>query len=429
MRLLLAENTGMALDALRQNKMRSLLTVLGVVIGVTTLILVASILVGLDRDIRSFLNDFGEDTLWVFKINPSFGNGGLTAEERARKSLTFDDAMAIKDQCPAVKLVTVDVFPRVNSRQPIISNARYKGKEVSGVQYSGSLPESEYVYNFRVAKGRFFNEAETLHRSDVAVIGWDLASALFQESDPLGKEILVDSVNYTVIGVMEKHKGQFFRDPSADKNVQVPYRSYLRHHPNNDEYFIGALAYNGMKAQAEDEVRGLLRQRRRVAYKDPDNFDISSAESVARQFRQITGMAAVLIGVVSSIGLLVGGVGVMNIMLICGDPTNPRDWRAQSDWRAAPRCGVAVFDRGDDADRSWRRDRCPAGRCPQLCAKRGIPVGGSAVGGVPRRICFNARWTLFRSVSGCESGPARSGRFLALRIAGLSERLVKIALN
>jgi putative ABC transport system permease protein len=316
MRSLFAENTVMALDALRQNKMRSLLTVLGVVIGVTTLILVASILVGLDRDMRAFLNDFGEDTLWIFKINPSFGTGKLTAEERARKSLTFEDAMAIQEQCPSVKLVTVDVFPRVLSRQPIISEARYKGKEVSGVQYSGSLPESEYVYNFHVAKGRFFNDAETLHRSDVAVIGWDLAGTLFGEEDPLSKQILVDSVNYTVIGVMEKHKGQFLRDPSADKNVQVPYRTYLRHHPNNDEYFIGALAYPGKKAQAEDEVRGLLRQRRHVVYSAPDNFDISSAESVARQFRQITGMAAILISVVSSIGLLVGGVGVMNIMLM-----------------------------------------------------------------------------------------------------------------
>jgi len=316
MRHLFAENTLMALDALRQNKMRSLLTVLGVVIGVTTLIMVASILVGLDRDIRAFLNDFGEDTLWIFKINPSFGTGPLTSEERARKSLTFEDAMAIKEQCTAVKQVTVDVFPRVLTRAPIISNARYKGKEVSGVQYSGSLPESEYVYNFHVAKGRFFNDAETLHRADIAVVGWDLAKTLFGEEDPLGKQILVDSVNYTVIGVMEKHKGQFFRDPGADKNVQVPYRSYIRHHPNNDEYFIGALAYPGMKAQAEDEVRGLLRQRRNVPYSAHDNFDISSAESVARQFRQITGMAAILISVVSSIGLLVGGVGVMNIMLM-----------------------------------------------------------------------------------------------------------------
>src|SRR6202790_827563 len=105
MRLLLGENMLMALDALRQNKMRSLLTVLGVVIGVTTLILVASLLVGLDRDIRAFLNVFGGETRCVVKINPSSGTGGLTAEERARKSLTFEDAMAIQEQCPAVKMV------------------------------------------------------------------------------------------------------------------------------------------------------------------------------------------------------------------------------------------------------------------------------------------------------------------------------------
>lgn len=317
MQLLLRQNAMMALDALRQNKMRSLLTVLGVVIGVTTLIIVASILVGLDRDIRAFLNDFGDNTLWIFKIKPGgFGNSRLTAEERARKSLTLEDALAIRDQCPAVERVTVDLFPRITSRLPLISTVRYKGKEVSGVEYSGSLPESEIVYSFRVAKGRFYGEAENYHRADVAVVGWDLAEALFGEGDALDKQILVDGVGYTVIGVMERHKGQFFRDPNADKNVMVPYRSYQRHHPNNDEHFIGALAKPGMKAAAEDQVRGVLRQRRRVAPSDPDNFDISSAESLATEFRQITGMAAILISVVSSIGLLVGGVGVMNIMLM-----------------------------------------------------------------------------------------------------------------
>ena len=316
MRSLLGENSVIAFDALRQNKMRSLLTVLGVVIGVTTLILVASILVGLDRDIQSFLNDFGTDTLWIFKIKASFGTGQLTAEERARKPLSFEDAMAIRDQCPSLQAVTVDVFPRILARVPIISTVRYKGKEVSGVQYSGSLPESEMVYNFHVAKGRFFNEAEDLHRSDAAVIGWDLAEILFGTEAPLGRQILVDGINYSIIGVLARHKGQFFRDPNADKNVIVPYRSYRKHHPNNDEHFIGALAYPGRKAAAEDEVRGVLRQRRRVAANAPDNFDVSSAESITREFHQITSMAALLISIVSSIGLLVGGVGVMNIMLM-----------------------------------------------------------------------------------------------------------------
>jgi putative ABC transport system permease protein len=311
----IAENALMALGTIRENKVRSALTVLGVVIGVTTLILVCSILVGLDRDIRAFLNDFGTDTLWIFKIKGGFG-GNLTAEERARKPLTYDDAMAIQDQCPSVKLVTVDVFPRVTSRAPIISTVRYRGKEVTGVQYSGAPPASEEVYSFRIAKGRFYNEAENFHSSDVAVIGWDLAAALFPDEEALGKAILVDGINYQVIGVMEKHKGQFFRDPSADKNVQVPYRTYHKHHPNNDEHFIGALVYPGRKAAAEDEIRGLLRRRRNVHGAQPDNFDISSAESVTNEFRQIMSMAALLIAVVSSIGLLVGGVGVMNIMLM-----------------------------------------------------------------------------------------------------------------
>ncbi len=315
MPMMVTENALMALDTLRQNKVRSFLTVLGVVIGVTTLILVASILVGLDRDIRAFLNDFGTDTLWIFKLKPGFG-GHLTAEERARKPLSFEDAIAIEEQCPSVELVTVDVFPRVNSRAPIIATARYKGKEVNGVQYSGALPASERVYSFRVARGRFYNEAENLHSADVAVIGWDLAEALFPNEHPLDKTILIDNVNYLVIGVMEKHKGQFFRDPGADKNVQVPYRTYRKHHPNHDEHFIGALAYPGRKSAAEDEIRGLLRRRRNVHGDDADNFDISSAESVSNEFRQIMSMAALLIAVVSSIGLLVGGVGVMNIMLM-----------------------------------------------------------------------------------------------------------------
>ena len=313
-RLGLGENTLMALDTLRQNKLRSLLTVLGVVIGVTTLILVASILVGLDRDIRGFLSDFGTDTLWIFKIKQGF-TGELTQEERMRKPLSLEDALAIEESCPSVRAVTVDVFPRFVG-QPLISIARYRNKEVSGIQFSGALPASEQVYSLRIARGRFFNEAENAHHLNVAVIGYDLSEALFSGDDPVGKTILVDGASFQVIGEMERHKGQFFRDPQADKNVLVPYGSYHKHYPQNDEHFIGALVYPGKKAAAEDEVRGLLRRRRNVPFDKPDNFDISSAEQVANEFRQITASVAILISVISSIGLLVGGVGVMNIMLM-----------------------------------------------------------------------------------------------------------------
>jgi putative ABC transport system permease protein len=308
------ENTVMALDTLRENKIRSALTVLGVVIGITTLILVSSILVGLDRDIRGFLTDFGTDTLWIFKVKQGF-TGQLTPEERVRKPLSLEDALAIQEACPSVQAVTVDVFPRFYG-QPIINTARYRNKEVNSIQLSGSLPASEQVYSLRIARGRFFSESENVHHMDVAVIGYDLTDGLFSGDDPIGKAILVDGVSFQVIGVLERHKGQFFRDPQADKTVLVPYRSYRKHNPQNDEHFIGALAYPGKKAAAEDEIRGLLRRRRNVAFDKPDNFDISSAEQIANEFRQITGSVAILISVISSIGLLVGGVGVMNIMLM-----------------------------------------------------------------------------------------------------------------
>jgi putative ABC transport system permease protein len=194
--------------------------------------------------------------------------------------------------------------------------ARYKGHEVFNIFNSGALPSYEQVYNVHMYKGRFFNDAENVHRADVAVIGYDLAEGLFPYEDPLGKQILVGGVGYEVIGVVEKRKGQFFRDESADKVVVVPYRTFVKHNPGDDDHFIGAQSFPGKMASAEDEVRTVLRRRRNVSYNKPDNFDISSSEQIAKEFRQIMSSVALLITVISSIGLLVGGVGVMNIMLM-----------------------------------------------------------------------------------------------------------------
>jgi ABC-type antimicrobial peptide transport system permease subunit len=211
--------------------------------------------------------------------------------------------------------VTVEVFQRWDQRRRPMT-ARYKGREVFGIEHTGTLPSYEQVYNARIRKGRFFNDSEDLHKVDVAVVGYDLQEGLFPGEDPIGKEILVDGVNYRVVGLLEKRAGQFFRDDSADKQVLVPYRSYRKHHPSDDEHFIGVEAYDGRKAEAEDQVRGLLRRRRSVAFDKPDNFDISTADEIATQFRQIMAAIGLITVVVSSIGLLVGGVGVMNIMLM-----------------------------------------------------------------------------------------------------------------
>jgi putative ABC transport system permease protein len=310
----LSENSRMALETVRANKLRSLLTVLGVVIGITTVIAVASILVGVDRDIQSTLNNFGSNTLFIFKFQPGFNVGRRTAEERNRKPLTLEDVQAIKEQCSAVLDVSTDVFPRVGTRRnpPV---AKYQGREVD-VNYNGTLPAYEQVQNVQIAKGRFFSESEDLHRSDVIVLGYDADLALFPAENGIGKVVQVEGVDYEVVGVLEKRKGSFLNGGNSDKQALVPYRAYRKHNPTHDEHFIAALAKPGMKTQAEDQVRSLLRQRRKVAYNAPDNFGISSAEQIADQFRQITSSIALLTIAISSIGLLVGGVGVMNIMLM-----------------------------------------------------------------------------------------------------------------
>jgi len=318
MRMNMSENAVMALVTLRENKMRSFLTVLGVVIGITALLSVVSILVGVYGDVNSYLSDFGPNTFFIFRFNGGLHFTGLSAEERARRVLTLEDAEAIEQFCPAVRAVSASIFPRFNqftsSRGPV--TARYLGKEISGVEYHGSLPADEEVFNSRTREGRFFSEAENAHRADVAVIGPDIAKKLYPDGEAVGKPILVDTVTYEVIGVMEPRKGQLVKDQSADKNILVPYRTYRKHNPEDDEVMIGAVAVRGHMAEAKDQIRAVLRRRRNVPYNNPDSFGISSTQEIADQFRQITASVALLISVISSIGLLVGGVGVMNIMLM-----------------------------------------------------------------------------------------------------------------
>jgi putative ABC transport system permease protein len=317
MRIALGENTKMALDTLRENKLRSFLTVLGVVIGITALITVSSILVGFYADITVYLNAFGANTIWVFKVAPGINAGRLTAEERNRKPLSYEDAQAIREQCPAVEEVSVSLLKRVYdlNRQPDIT-ARYKDKEVGGLNYSGSDIYYPDVYNARPYIGRYFTEAEDLHRADVAVIGYDLGKAFFPDGNALDQIISVEGFPYRVIGVFEHRKGQLFQNPPVEKQVLVPYHTYRKHHPADDEHFIGAVAAPGKMPEAKDEISAVLRRTRHVPYSAPENFGMSSAEEVANQFKQITGSVALLTAVVSSIGLLVGGVGVMNIMLM-----------------------------------------------------------------------------------------------------------------
>jgi len=308
------ENLLLALDTLRTHKFRAFLTVLGVLIGTTTVIAVASIIQGLDARLVDVAEQYGTNVLWIYKLQMGTPHR-LTREERLRKPLSFEDAQAIKEQCPHVDEVSIAIFRQMNEFGLPPSMARYKGHEMSGAQFMGVDANYLALANSTLADGRFFTQADDGHRRDVVVIAANVVERLFKPEDPVGKEIVVDGHTYEVIGTLEKFKG-FLGDNPDDNDIFIPYWTYKKIYPDAKDHFLSVLAYRGSTLQAEDEVRGLLRRRRHVKLSDPDNFGIATAESLISDFRAIIGTVALVMVVISSIGLLVGGIGVMNIMLV-----------------------------------------------------------------------------------------------------------------
>jgi ABC-type antimicrobial peptide transport system permease subunit len=308
------ENLLLALDTLRSHKFRSFLTILGVLIGTTTVIMVASIITGLDSQLVEVAEQFGTRQLWIYKIQLGFPHP-LTREERMRKPLSFEDAMAIRDLCPAIEAISVIVFSQLGPFGLPPASAKYRGQEMLDAQFSGSTPNHIRLINSSISDGRFFSDVDDMHRRNVAVIGANVAQMLFQNEDPISKTIAVDGHNFEVIGVLNKFKG-FLGDSPDDKTILIPYSTYKKLYPEARDNFIAALAYPGQLNRAMDEVSGLLRRRRHVKPSEPDNFGIATAESLITQFRDIVGTVALVMVVISSIGLLVGGIGVMNIMLV-----------------------------------------------------------------------------------------------------------------
>jgi ABC-type antimicrobial peptide transport system permease subunit len=304
------ENLLLAVDTLRTHKFRAFLTLLGVLIGTATVIGVASIFEGLDQRVVEIMESYGTRTLFIFKFDPGIHTSALTHEEATRKPLTYEDAMAIRDLCPSVESVTIEAFLWGPS-----SLVKYKGVEMLDASFSGPTPEAFQTMPVELRDGRFYTDVDNLHRRDVAVLGADVVKRLFAKEDAIGKSIKIDGHNFTVIGTLDKVK-QFLGDNGNDRNIYTPYFTFRKYYPDAKENFITARAYPGKLEQAKDEVRGVLRRRRNVKWSDPDNFGISSADAIIKQFRDIMGTVVLVTILVSSIGLMVGGIGVMNIMLV-----------------------------------------------------------------------------------------------------------------
>ena len=299
----------LAFDTIRAYKLRAFLTVLGVIIGTGTIIGVGSILTGLDGAISSVLSSFGTNTILAFKFQFGVRFGNLTPEERLRKPLTFENARSIAEHCPSVEHVSPILFPNMG-----IVKARYKANEFYQLDLSGAQEGYIFGGNAEMKYGRFFSDAEGEHRRPVVVIGEDVYKGLFASGDPTGKWIEVAGHMFEVIGVMNRPSSSFPGD--NDGRVIVPYFTMRKMFPNSREHLLLVVAKPGQLHAALDEVRVVLRQERRVPHDKPDNFGLSTAEQMVEQFRKMTAMTAVVMVVLSSIGLLVGGIGVMNIMLV-----------------------------------------------------------------------------------------------------------------
>jgi putative ABC transport system permease protein len=305
------ENLKQAMDTLRSHKMRSALTVFGVVLGVSVIMLVAALITGFNRKVEEQINQVGANTAFVSKWDQS-RNGPPALEERLRKPLTMEDATAIEQGSPAVENVTAWVEPRWDAAHAIRTSAG----EVTAIDFRGVQAAFGLVYaNATLKEGRFISEGDDLHREKVVVVGESVAPVLFPDGHVIGNDVMIDGSAFQVVGILEKPKGGFGAD-EEDRRVLIPYRTFMKIYPAADEMNIRAEAYPGKLAEAVDQIREVLERRRNVPFGGKDNFSISTAKEQVENFHQIVDKVALAMVVLSSVGLLVGGIGVMNIMLV-----------------------------------------------------------------------------------------------------------------
>ena len=303
----------LALDTIRDHKLRSFLTVLGVIIGTGTIIGVGSIIAGLDGAITNVLRSFGSNTAILFKFPIGFNH--VTRDQVRRKPLTYEDARAIAERCPSVDFVSPYLFSNnFGVGPPQVNQVRYKGNELFQSQIAGT--EESYVAGGQaeMKEGRFFTDVESEHRIPVVVIGEDVPRAIMSGEEPLGKWIDINGHKYEVIGVMKRPAASF--PGQDDRRLLLPYFTMRKTFPAAQENMLVVVAKQGKLPAAIDEVGSLMRVRRHVPFHDPDDFFISTSEQMVQQFHNVTAVVALVMVVLSSIGLLVGGIGVMNIMLV-----------------------------------------------------------------------------------------------------------------
>jgi len=305
------ESALMALDTLRSNKLRSALTILGVSVGVLTVIFMVSIIQGLNKAFADQIESLGSNTIFVAKFEPSFGRPP-GPDEIHRKDLTIDDAEALRTEAPSI--VGVSPIHRL-----LAATVRYQDKQTDTPILFGVTPYYEFVQTQYVASGRFVNDIDMQDRSNVVILGVDVKQALFPYEDPIDKEVRINGSPFRVIGVMEP-LGNFFGQ-SRDNSIFIPITTFDKYYPDRPfpEVIFFIIARPRSRAyvkSAIDEITDILRRRRRVPAGAPNNFGISSQDSLLDVYNQLTGATALVLTAISFVALMIGGIGVMNIMLV-----------------------------------------------------------------------------------------------------------------
>lgn len=314
------ENLRMALDTLRQHKLRSLLTVLGVVIGTMTVIVIAAFVSGIDARVSKEIESFGTNSIYIYRFDPGF-NFNPTQEERMRKPLTYEDTLAIQNECPSVAFSAAFMSPVDFFGGPFTErvNVRYQTIEMTNAAVQGASPTYFKMGVTNIAEGRYFTDEENARHASVVVIGRDVANTLFPFSNAIDQNVTINGRAYQVVGVLAERDVFLVgaEDPNNEnKAVYMPYLTLRKLYPDVDDNFVMAQARPGQMHEAVEEIRDLLRRRRKVSFDKPDNFGISTSDQIITQFQAITGGVFALMVAISSVGLLIGGIGVMNIMLV-----------------------------------------------------------------------------------------------------------------
>jgi putative ABC transport system permease protein len=313
----LKETVTMALDTLRSNKLRSGLTILGIVIGVMTVITISSVVNGLNTSVEGLVQSLGSNVLFIFRF-PVFGQR-QTTEMLTRKQLTYDDAMAMRNLPHVVAISPALQYTDNNAPgRTGVTAIKGNGRTMQNTILTGVGPEQQEVHDLNMLEGRFFNEGDVQRAAKVTVLGYDTANQLFPGQSAVGKEVEAAGMLFTVVGVLDKQKQAFGggKNPQ-DNQAFFPISTFHYMHPEELDYWI-TLKYDDPKNRilVQDELTELLRRRRKVLNQNPDNFAIFGTDTLTRLWDEITGGLFLLLFSLSSVALLVGGVGVMNIMLV-----------------------------------------------------------------------------------------------------------------